>query len=380
MKYLTSFSRLFIGVLFIISGLVKLNDPMGFGFKLQEYFAPDVLNLPFLDPIALQIAIFVVVVEVVVGALMLLGYRIKLTLWVSLLMIVFFSFLTFYSAYFNKVTDCGCFGDAIPLKPWQSFGKDMVFLVFILIMMAGQKYIKPFWSERANRFALAAVLVFCAGLGYTVLNHLPIIDFRVYAEGKSIVDGMKSAEELGLKGPEYEVIYTMKNTKNGEQIEITGSAYVDDKWWENSDWEMLEDLTRDEKISEGYEPPVHDFAISTDMGDITEEILQAENYILIISYRLDKADRAGFEHIANVMWEMEGENVPVLALSSSAPEDAEQLKHDIQAPFEFGSMDETTLKTIIRSNPGVVWLKKGVVFKKWHFNDVPTANELKQLK
>lgn len=134
MKFIVWFSRIFVGVLFIISGLIKLNDPVGFSFKLEEYFSQGVLDLPFLMPLALAISIFVVILEVVLGVFLLLGFKPKFTVWSLLLMIVFFTFLTFYSAYFNKVTDCGCFGDAIKLTPWESFTKDVILLVFILIL------------------------------------------------------------------------------------------------------------------------------------------------------------------------------------------------------------------------------------------------------
>jgi uncharacterized membrane protein YphA (DoxX/SURF4 family) len=380
MKALTTFSRLFVGILFIFSGLIKLNDPLGFSFKLEEYFAPDVLNLPFLIPLALAFALFVVIFEVILGVALLLGYRTKLTLWLLLLLIIFFTFLTFYSAYFNKVTDCGCFGDAIPLKPWGSFTKDIVFLVFILILFAGQKYIKPLFGEKMQLGLLALSVALCGFMGYWVLNHLPIKDFRAYAEGKSIVDGMKPAEELGKEPPVYENIYVMEKADGSERIEITSTQYMDEKWWEKTEWKMLDDLSRSVKVKDGYEPPVHDFSITTTYGDVTDSVLAADNYLLFISYKLGKANQKGFEKLARIGWELEGSGIPVLALTSSSADEAETYRHEIQAPFEFGAMDETTLKTIVRANPGVVWLKKGVVFKQWHYNDVPDAEALKQLK
>lgn len=203
MKPVTHLSRLLVGLLFIFSGLIKLNDPMGFAFKLNDYFAPDVLNLPLLDPWALQIALFVVIFEVVLGVALLLGYRPKFTVWMLLLMIVFFTFLTFYSAYFNKVTDCGCFGDAIPLTPWQSFYKDLVLLVLILILFFNQKHIKPLGSLKFRFGTVALSALVCGIMAYWVLNHLPFKDFRPYAVGKNIEEGMKTAEELGLEGPTY---------------------------------------------------------------------------------------------------------------------------------------------------------------------------------
>ena len=131
---ITQFSRLFVGILFIISGLIKLNDPIGFSYKLDEYFSEAVFNMPFFVPFTLAIALFVVILEVVLGVMLLIGYKTKLTIWLLLLLIVKFTFLTFYSAYFDVVKDCGCFGDALHLTPWQSFSKDLILLFFILIL------------------------------------------------------------------------------------------------------------------------------------------------------------------------------------------------------------------------------------------------------
>ena len=143
MKILVPISRIFVGILFIISGFIKLNDPLGFSYKLQEYFSAEVLNITFLEPYALAISIIVVVFEVVLGVFLLIGYKPKFTVWSLLIMIVFFTFLTFYSAYFDKVKDCGCFGDALKLTPWESFSKDVVLLVFVIILFVGKSLHKP---------------------------------------------------------------------------------------------------------------------------------------------------------------------------------------------------------------------------------------------
>src|SRR5690554_3488711 len=176
LKLLTSFSRLFTGILFIISGLIKLNDPVGFSFKLEDYFAQDVLNLPFLTPLALAIAVFVVILEVVLGVMLLLGYKKKFTLWTLLLMIVFFTFLTFYSAYFNKVTDCGCFGDAIKLTPWESFYKDIFLLLLIAVLFIFRKDLSDTSSPWLKGTALLS-LVLSLILAVVAIRNLPFIDF-----------------------------------------------------------------------------------------------------------------------------------------------------------------------------------------------------------
>ncbi|WP_311196051.1 DoxX family protein [Antarcticibacterium sp. 1MA-6-2] len=143
MKVVVGIARILVGILFIISGFIKLNDPLGFSYKLQEYFSAQVLNLEFLIPFSLVLAIVLVIFELVLGIMLLIGYLPKFTVWSLLLMIIFFTFLTFYSAYFEKVKDCGCFGDAIPLTPWESFYKDLVLLVLILILFFYRKLITP---------------------------------------------------------------------------------------------------------------------------------------------------------------------------------------------------------------------------------------------
>src|SRR6056300_1141607 len=186
MKYITHLSRILVGVLFVVSGFIKLNDPVGFSFKLEEYFSQGVLDLPVLIPFALAIAFFVVVFEVLLGIFLLVGYQLKFTLWSLLSMIVFFTFLTFYSAYFNKVTDCGCFGDAIPLTPWESFTKDLILLVMILWLTWRKGEINPITSTKLGLLILVFFTVASGVFGNYVLNHLPLIDFRHYAVGSDI--------------------------------------------------------------------------------------------------------------------------------------------------------------------------------------------------
>lgn len=376
MKLLTQVSRILVGALFIFSGLIKLNDPVGFSFKLDEYFAPDVLNLPFLQPLALSLAVFIVILEVLLGVALLLGQFKKLTVGLLLAMIVFFTFLTFYSAYFNKVTDCGCFGDAIPLTPWQSFGKDVILTVLILIISLNLKYIKPVLSTGFRTVAVVVSLLFCIGLGYYVLNHLPVLDFRAYAEGKSIVEGMKSAEEKGLQPTTYLTIYTLKNKNTGKEREVNSDEYMAEKWWEKKEWEILSDQTKTKVKEHGYEPPVHDFLLLYQDEDITQRVLEAKNAFLIISYNVSKANAKGFEPLKLFAQGAQNEQHLVMGLSASLEQEVEAYRHEHQLAFPFATADGTTLKTIIRSNPGLVWLQKGVVKAKWHYNDVPTWAEL----
>lgn len=376
MKFITQLSRILVGALFIFSGLIKLNDPVGFSFKLSDYFAEDVLNLTFLQPIVLPLAVFIVILEVVLGLSLLMGFWKKLTNWLLLLMILFFTFLTFYSAYFNKVTDCGCFGDAIPLVPWESFGKDVVLTILIAIIFFNQNFIKPLFGQKQMSTIIVLAIAGCSFMGYHVLNHLPIMDFRAYAEGKSIVEGMKSAEEMGLEGPEYGYVYYLLNESTGEEVKIPSKQFSDEKWWEKKEWEIQSDKTEDVLVKDGYHPPIHDFAITYEDTDQTDAVMQADAVFLLIAYNINKTKPEAFEKINKFAEEAEKNNKSFIGLSASLDEQIEAFRHETQAAFPFASMDETTLKTIIRSNPGIVLLKKGIIVKKWHYNDLPEFAEV----
>lgn len=358
MKILVGISRIIVGVLFIISGLIKVNDPVGFSFKLKDYFAPEVLDLGFLVPYALLIAIFVVIFEVLVGVALLLGYLKKFTLWALLLMIVFFTFLTFYSAYFNKVTDCGCFGDAIPLTPWESFTKDIILLFFILILFIGRKYIQPIFTKGTQGIIILATFVACLGITYYVLLHLPIIDFRPYKIGTNIKEGMTIPENA--PGPIYE--YNWKFNINGEEKIITTNGE-----YPKVDGELIDTETK--MIQAGYEPPIHDFTMERDGEDYTAQFLDEENLVVIIAYSLGNTEKDGYIPIKEVTDKAIKNGYNVIGLSASSQEMTEALVEEYKLNFKFYFCDETTLKTIVRSNPGILELDNGTIKQKLHWGD-----------
>lgn len=360
MKYLVHFSRVFVGVLFIISGLIKLNDPIGFSYKLDEYFSAAVFNIPFLVPFTLALALFVVILEVVLGVMLLVGYKPKFTVWSLLLLVVFFTFLTFYSAYFNVVKDCGCFGDALKLTPWQSFTKDIVLLVFILFLFFGYKYITPLISSKFALIVSVLSLVASCYLGYYVINHLPIIDFRPYAVGKNIQKGMEFP--AGAQKSEYEMIFIYKvngaNKEFGEKDLMNipaGATFVERK---------------DKVIKEGYVPPIHDFTLELNDTDYTSEILAEPKVIFIVLYDLLKADKEGLEKLAPFYDQATAKGYKVIGLSASDKNSFENFKKEYNLKFDFYFCDATTLKTIERSNPSIVLLNSGTIMQKVHFNDI----------
>ncbi|MFC7358362.1 BT_3928 family protein [Jejudonia soesokkakensis] len=359
MRVLVGISRIFVGILFIISGLIKLNDPVGFSFKLKDYFAPEVLNLEFLVPYALVIAIFVVILEVLLGVMIIIGYAKKFTLWMLSLMIIFFTFLTFYSAYFNKVTDCGCFGDALKLTPWQSFYKDLVLLVLILILVLGRKHIKPFFTKFSRTIIMFLSFIFCLFVTYQVLQHLPYIDFRPYKIGANITKGMQMPE--GAPKPVFDYHWKFEVdgkekivTTSGDYPQVPGGTYIS---------------VETEEIQAGYEPPIHDFSIEREGEKYTEAFLAEDNLIVIIAYNLQNTEKDGYIPVKEVTDEALKKGYKVIGLSASSQEKTEALVDDYNLNFKFYFCDETTLKTIVRSNPGILELQKGTIMQKLHWND-----------
>lgn len=322
MKILIGVARIFVGILFMISGFVKMNDPIGFSFKLTEYFGADVLNLEFLIPYALLIAVLLVIFEFMLGVMLILGYVKNFTRWCLLLMIVFFTFLTFYSAYFDKVTDCGCFGDALPLTPWQSFGKDVVLLVLILILFFNRKYLRPLVNPASHKWIVFVLFIGSLGFSYYVLMHLPLIDFRPYNVGANIEENMMSDKDNPI-------------------------------------------------------PPIHDFGFYGKEGDATDEILNENHVLVIVAYDLSKAEKRGWSAIEKAISRAREHEYKVIGLSASGPDAIKELKKVYGVSIDFYACDETAIKTMIRSNPGLMTLHHGTITQKLHWND---ADELQLSK
>lgn len=359
MKFIVNVSRLLVGALFIFSGFIKLNDPLGFSYKLQEYFSYDVLNIPFLEPYALGISIFVVIFEVVLGIFLLIGYKPKFTVWSLLAMIVFFTFLTFYAAYFDKVKDCGCFGDFLKLTPWESFTKDVILLVFILILFFGVKHIKPIFGKLGLTVASLLSFIACLWFAYHVLMHLPVFDFRAYKIGSNIQDNMTIPE--GAKKPVME--WTWLFDVNGEEKEfVTNGSYP------TVEGKLISYETK--VIEKGYEPSILDFSIESDDEDLTTQFLEEDHLVMITSYSLESAEVDGLKKLKAVSDKAIENGYTVIGLSASGNDVKAQIKKDYDLNFDFYLCDEKVLKTIVRSNPGVLVLEKGTVLQKEHWNDI----------
>ncbi len=371
-------SRVLVGLLFIFSGLIKANDPMGFGYKLQEYF--HVFHMNFLNDYSTWIAIIICALEVILGALLLVGIAGRKVAWGLLLLILFFTFLTFYSAFFEVVTSCGCFGDAIPLTPWQSFIKDLILLGFIIVIFIKRHKIQPITKNSTlSNLLTFFIIVASVAFGLYTTYYLPVIDFLPYKEGNNLPELMKIPE--GASQDEYEHTYHLKNKATGESKTITDKEYMAQKIWEDERWEIVgEPLTK--LIKKGYQLPIPDLIISDAEGiDVTQEIISNPYYNFIVVStdvtKLDPIDYLALDRINHTLREISNEeNIRVVLLTSSSSDDANYLNSQLDLVLEIFYADAVPLKSMVRSNPGVLLMRNGTVIKKWSKVTFPDKDKL----
>ena len=417
MKLVIDFSRILVGTLFIFSGIIKANDPLGFSYKLEEYWVEFGIAWDWLLAIGVPMASFICILEIVLGVAVLVAYRMNLVTRLLLLMIVFFSILTFASAVFGLVKSCGCFGDAIPLTPWQSFIKDVVLLIFIVILFAYKHEIKPYKERfKGTAFVIFPVVLLAyssyqvdwnfplyfglivLGLGfiasmanisrspmlttlfsaiasiwlcYQSIEHLPMKDFRPYAVGKSIYEQMQLPE--GAKPDVYQNIFQYRNLSTGKVEEFDENSYP----WDDDNYEFVDRTTT--LIEKGDEAKITDFSIVAEDGyDMTEDMLNDPDPILImISYNIKGTSDHRNEDIKKLISDCNMNGMSVIGLSASDEAQIAEYVKSNQFELTVYATDEITLKTIVRSNPGFILLQQGAVKAKWHVNDTPTFEEVK---
>jgi uncharacterized membrane protein YphA (DoxX/SURF4 family) len=374
-KALLNLLRTIVGLLFIFSGLIKANDPLGFGYKLQEYF--EVFHIAFLNDYATVFAILLCTIEIVLGALLLLGIRSRNVAFGLLLTIIFFTFLTFYSAFFEVVTSCGCFGDAIPLTPWQSFSKDIVLLIMILYIYKKRSEIMPLIStERAQNWILGFIILISLGFGLYTYNFLPILDFLPYKIGNNIPSLMIMPP--GAPQDVYQITYTLKNKSTGGTKSLTDKEYLSSGIWKDKSWEITGD-PESKLISKGFEVKIKDLKITDSQGtDYNTEILENPYYnLVIVAYDLSKTDLIGLGNLnAIAINAAENFNIRTVFLTSNSALDAEAFSKKNKLVMEVFFADAIPLKSMVRANPGVLLLKNGTVINKWHFHNLPDYEEL----
>ncbi|MCX2481366.1 DoxX family protein [Pedobacter sp. MC2016-15] len=375
-KAALNFSRLFVGLLFIFSGLIKANDTLGFGYKLEEYF--DVFHISFFSPYATGIAMILCVLEIVLGALLLAGFWSMKVAAGLLGTIIFFTFLTFVSAAFKVVTSCGCFGDAIPLTPWQSFSKDLVLLLLIVYLFIYRNAIKPV-TENAGVQKIVLIAVVAVSFMFAIYTHsyLPVIDFLPYKIGASLPEAMKIPD--GAEPDQYLIMYKLKNKATGETKEMSDKDYLKTEIWKDSNWQIVGDPVQ-QLVKKGYEPKIKDLIISDATGtNYTNELIENPYYnIIIVAYNLNDTNTDAIGKLnALTMDATEQFNIRTVLLTSNSAQDADAFSKRNKLLSEIFYADAVPLKSMVRANPGVLLMKNGVVIDKWSYQSVPSFEKLK---
>ncbi|GIV27073.1 MAG: hypothetical protein KatS3mg027_0887 [Bacteroidia bacterium] len=378
---ITHISRALTGGLFIFSGFIKANDPLGFSYKLEEYFEvfKTDTGLNLFDTFAhysLELAIFICALEMILGFTLLIGYKVRLTLWLLMLQIIFFTFLTFYSACFNKVTHCGCFGDFLPLKAWQSFWKDIALLFLITILWVSQKNIHLLFVELFSHTISVIAVIVAFFIPIYAYNHLPYFDFRPYHKGANILEQMKPGKNY--QPPVYETRFKYQNLKTGEIKEFTMQNYP---WQDTLNWKWVS--TENILVKEAIDAPkITDFTIKTlEEENITDSLLNNPNYqFWIICYDLKKTntDEETVAKLKDLQTLAQKDKVPVVIITSSGKDDIETFKQKTGLNFTFLNADGIVLKTMIRSNPGIMLVKHATIVDYWHYNDLPSYSVIKE--
>ncbi|MCA1744276.1 MAG: DoxX family protein [Bacteroidales bacterium] len=356
--------RLVPAIVFIFSGFVKAIDPVGGAVKFEDYFTA--FHMAWLSPIALPLSIALAALEFTVGFYLLFNLYLRRVATIALAMMGAFTLLTFYIAIFNPVSDCGCFGDALKLTNWQTFGKNVLIITFTYIVFHYRAvYINPYPATR--QFTVASLaLIFIVVFGIYNYNNLPLMDFRPYSIGTNIPEQMSVPE--GAEMPEYETLFILE--KEGQQ-ETFG---VDNYPYDDTTWVYIDSETR--VIKEGYVPPLQTFALmQPESGDnVVSEIIGREGALfLMISPQLGQIPQSSILPLAELAEKARQKNIPFYCLTSSGTAEMKAFDEANKTMFTYLQSDETTLKTIIRSNPGLMMLYDGTITAKWHYNNLPPA-------
>jgi uncharacterized membrane protein YphA (DoxX/SURF4 family) len=373
MKLINLIFRILVGGLFIFSGLIKLNDPYGTAYKLEEYFevfASDFSALSsvftFFAHYSLFFSIVICAAEVILGVAMILNYRMKLTMWVTLLMIIFFTFLTFYAFAFDKVKECGCFGTFFVTTPKQSFYKDLVLLAMILVLFYQRAKFHSAFNSLRGDVVMAIVSLISLGTGIYTERHLPFLDTLNYKTGNNI-DSLKTA-------PKAEYIWIME--KDGKEYRFANDKYPTDTSYHFKKYEAVGDTTQ-------LAPKITNFIIQGEEGDATKEMLTGKKLFILIPF-LDQAqkncDAGCFSKIKDLIGTLDKTDVkPVILTIHANNETFEEFRHEkgLAAPNYY--MEDVILKTMVRSNPGFMILKDGVVKGKWSYHDIPDVEKIQSL-
>jgi hypothetical protein len=371
MKFIKHFSRIAVGLTFIFSGFVKGIDPWGSAYKFSDYFMA--MNVDWLLWATFPLGVLLAFAEFAIGVGLLFNTFHRLGAWLAMLFMVFFTGLTLWIAIENPVTDCGCFGDALVISNWETFYKNLLLIALTLIVFFYRNNMKGLPGKKAGYVFSFLTVITYAGIVIHSYNHLPIFDFRPYKVGVNIPEAMTIPPDAPQD--EYENIFYYKNKSTGDVEQFTEENYP---WQDTLNYEFhdMESIL----IQQGYEPPIHDFTIETPEGDnIIDFFIYDDNYVfMVVAYDLRKSNRKSQEKINTLASWAVDQGFSFIGLTSSLPDEYQAFIGEHNVPFEYFNCDEITLKTIIRSNPGLVVLNNGTIVAKYHYNDIPTPEEFEQ--
>ena len=363
MKNLRTFSRILVGLVLIFSGFVKGVDPLGTAYKITDYF--EAYHMIWASPLSLYLSILLCAFEFVLGVLLVINVKMKQVAWLVLLLMSFFTAVTFYDALYSPVPDCGCFGDAIVLTNWETFYKNLVLMVFVLIVFLGRNKIKAYFTT-IKEFSIIGIvsLLFIWFSEYNYRN-LPIINFRPWKVGNKMMSDNPQPSKFYL-------VY--KNKQSGESKEYLSNElpWQDTVWVAN--WEYVS--TREDNPNKSL---LGAFAISDSVGtDMTEHFVRNPEFqFFIASYNIKEANKEAFEKLNPFIEKANSKGISIIILTGSSPEEIAEFKKLFpKMNYEIFTSDDIALKAMIRSNPGLVLLKKAVVLGQWHWRNIPDFDEV----
>ena len=372
MKIVREIARILVGITFIFSGFVKGIDPLGSTYKFTDYF--NAFHWEWATIFSFSLAVLQALLELGIGVALLLNYRTKLAAWLALGFMVIFLPLTLYIALENPVTDCGCFGDALILSNWETFYKNIIITLLAVWVVIERKKFKNRIPHFLQNIYFIGVLAIYGAIAVYSYRHLPIFDFRPYKVGNNINDGMTYPDDA--QEAIYKSTYYYKNLKNEKIKKFTEKNHP---WQDTLHWEYVEHKTK--LIKKGYIPPMQDFTIETPEGDnIADFFLHEENHTFImVAYNLSKSKTKEMANIQSIAdWAMEND-MYFICLTSSSQDEVDQFMSENEYNFDVFFADEVALKTVIRSNPGLLLTHKGDILNKWHWRDIPSTEKLESL-
>jgi uncharacterized membrane protein YphA (DoxX/SURF4 family) len=363
---LLTIARVIVGLLFIFSGLVKANDPLGLSYKMQEFF--EVWGLHSLNDYTLFFSLAMNTFEIVAGVAVLLGWRMRLFSWLLLILIIFFTFLTGYALFSGKIKTCGCFGDCIPLTAQQSFIKDLILLVLIIVIFVKRNVIKPFLASAVNGLIIVCSVLFCIVLQWYVLKHLPIVDCLPYKTGNNIVEKMKIPE--GAVADSFAINF--KYRKDGKEVEFDMDHFPAD--FNDSAYEFVERYQK--LIRPGTTiAAISDFSLRSMSGnDTTLAILnQGNRYVMLFLRDMSSAKKGWTNNVPVIAAACKEKNIPFFVVSAVAEMAQEQLR-DIK-DINYLQCDATVIKTAARENPTYIIMKQANILGKYADADFRKAEK-----